>query len=156
MAELTKEQTEPESFQDKTTEKAKKDEKKASDSPKKKNRDNESAVKAGKVTGAGKTSVKQQKKLRAEHPDLADKVKSGELSLNKAMSIAKERQKAKELAQEIATPPPAPEPEVKTEAEPPKTESEKTKQKSDEQPEPEPKTEPDTRLFPFVLITDSL
>lgn len=65
--------------------------------PPKKSRENESAAKAGKVVGVSEKSVRQAKKLKESSPDLAERVKTGEVSLNKAVKQAKEQEQAKEL-----------------------------------------------------------
>lgn len=50
-----------------------------------------SVEKAAKVANVGKTSVQEAAKLTDQHPDLAEKVKAGEMSLHEASTVAKTR-----------------------------------------------------------------
>jgi len=71
--------------------------------------ENKSAKKAADLVGIGSTAVKQGKKLEVEAPELFERVKTGEITLNKAMSIFKKMKKAKEME---SNPEPEPEPKL--------------------------------------------
>lgn len=67
-------------------------------------KDRESATKAAKVVGANREYVRQAKAIQRDAPDLADKVRAGEVALDRAYKQARQRAAA------MPKPEPAPKP----------------------------------------------